>query len=283
MQRQLQQLIPALGTSDGAGVQIKRSLGQSQQARFDPFLMLDEFNSESADDYIGGFPSHPHRGFETVTYMLEGHMLHEDNMGNRGDLKSGDVQWMTAGRGIIHSEMPQQDQGRMRGFQMWLNLPAAEKMKPAAYRDIPASDIPALTLSNGGVVKVIAGTVTADGQTVSGPVQGLSTEPRYWDVELPAGATFEQAIPKGLNAFLYVFDGELLVGEPARKLTNGAAGLLSDGETLTVTATEHGGRALILAGKPIREPIAQYGPFVMNSSDEIEEAINDYRAGRLAG
>ncbi len=283
MQRQLQQMIPALATSDGAGVRIKRSLGQSQQARLDPFLMLDEFNSESKDDYIGGFPSHPHRGFETVTYMLEGHMLHEDHMGNRGDLNSGDVQWMTAGRGIIHSEMPQQEEGRMHGFQMWLNLPAAEKMKPAAYRDIPASDIPTLELANGGKVKVIAGTVSADGKSVDGPIQGLSTEPRYWDVQLPAGATFEQELPKGLNAFLYVFEGDLTIGEPPRQLKNGAAGVLSDGESLTITAGASGARTLVLAGKPIKEPVAQYGPFVMNTQEEIEDAINDYRAGRLAG
>lgn len=283
MQRQLLRIIPALGTSDGAGVRIRRSLGQSQQARFDPFLMLDEFNSESSDDYIGGFPSHPHRGFETVTYMLEGHMLHEDHMGNQGNLRSGDVQWMTAGRGIIHSEMPQQDEGRMHGFQMWLNLPAAEKMKPAQYRDIPASDIPSVALENGGTVKVIAGEVEVDGKTVAGPIQGLSTEPRYWDVQLPAGASFEQAIAKGLNAFLYVFEGDLTVGEPARKVDNGTAGLLGDGDTLTLRAGDNGARALVLAGKPIKEPIAQYGPFVMNTSDEIEEAINDYRAGKLAG
>ncbi|WP_347331378.1 pirin family protein [Marinimicrobium locisalis] len=283
MQRQLKTVIPALGTSDGAGVRIRRSLGQSQQARFDPFLMLDEFNSESSDDYAGGFPSHPHRGFETVSYMLEGHMLHEDHMGNRGDLKSGDVQWMTAGRGVIHSEMPQQEEGRMRGFQMWLNLPAAEKMKPATYRDIPASEIPTATLTNGGTVKVIAGEVEVDGKTVAGPIQGLSTEPRYWDVALPAGATFEQLIAKGLNAFVYVYEGDLTVGEPERKQESGNAGLLSDGEALTLRAGKQGTRALVLAGKPIKEPIAQYGPFVMNTPDEIEEAINDYRAGRLAG
>lgn len=283
MQRQLLRIIPALGTSDGAGVRIRRSLGQSQQARFDPFLMLDEFNSESKDDYIGGFPSHPHRGFETVTYMLEGHMLHEDHMGNQGNLRSGDVQWMTAGRGIIHSEMPQQDEGRMHGFQMWLNLPAAEKMKPAQYRDIPASDIPSVALENGGTVKVIAGEVEIDGKTVAGPIQGLSTEPRYWDVQLPAGASFEQAIAKGLNTFLYVFEGDLTVGEPPRKLDNGTAGLLGDGDHLTLRAGDNGARVLVLAGKPIKEPIAQYGPFVMNTSEEIEEAINDYRAGKLAG
>lgn len=171
----------------------------------------------------------------------------------------------------------------MHGFQMWLNLPAAEKMKPANYRDIPAKDIPTLLLDNGGKVKVIAGTVEVEGQVIEGPIQGLSTEPRYWDVQLPAGATFEQAIPKGLNAFVYVFEGDLTVGEPPRQLQNGNAGLLSDGDEFIVRAGDQGVRALVLAGKPIREPIAQYGPFVMNTSDEIEQAINDYRTGKLAG
>lgn len=283
MQRQLQQIIPSHATSDGAGVQISRTLGQTQQARFDPFLMLDEFKSDSADDYIGGFPSHPHRGFETVTYMLDGHMLHEDHMGNQGHLRSGDVQWMTAGRGIIHSEMPQQESGRMHGFQLWINLPAAEKLKPANYRDIPAQEIPALELENGGRVKVIAGTVSADGNTAEGPIQGLSTEPSYWDLQLPPSADFSQTMPRGHHVFLYMYDGEAGVGESARRLVSGNAGLLSDGDDLTLTAGPQGARLLILAGKPIGEPIAQYGPFVMNTSDEIEEAINDYRAGRLAG
>ena len=167
MQKQLQSIIQGQATSDGAGVRIKRSLGQSQRMRFDPFLMLDEFGSTSASDYIAGFPSHPHRGFETVTYMLEGHMLHEDHLGNKGHLKNGDVQWMTTGRGIIHSEMPQQEEGVMRGFQLWLNLPAAEKMKPAAYKDIPSSDIPIANLSNGGCIKVIANTAIIDGKKVA--------------------------------------------------------------------------------------------------------------------
>ncbi len=283
MQRQLQQLIASQATSDGAGVSIKRTLGQTQKARFDPFLMLDEFNSDSPDDYIGGFPSHPHRGFETVTYMLDGHMLHEDHMGNKGHLKSGDVQWMTAGRGIIHSEMPQQEAGRMHGFQLWINLPAAEKMKPAEYRDIPAQQIPELQLSNGARIKVIAGEVSAEGQSAAGPIQGLSTEPRYWDLYLPANNSFSQMIPKGHHAFLYVFEGEVKIGDLERPLKSGNAGLLSDGDELTLKTGLDGARMLILAGKPIGEPIAQYGPFVMNTTDEIEEAINDYRAGRLAG
>lgn len=281
MQRELQQIVPGRATSDGAGVRIKRSLGQAPSVRFDPFLMLDEFNSENADDYIAGFPSHPHRGFETVTYMLEGHMLHEDHMGNRGDLKSGDVQWMTAGRGIIHSEMPQQEHGAMRGFQLWLNLPAAEKMKPAAYRDIPARDIPVVALPGGGQVKVIANQVSVNGETVTGPIHGLSTEPIYWDVHLPEDAVFEQTVPEEHNLFVYVYQGEIAIGNDQRKLSSGNAGLLFKGDELKIVSTSVDSRFLVLAGKPIREPIAQYGPFVMNTPEEIEQAIRDYRSGDL--
>lgn len=281
MQKQLQQIIPARATSDGAGVRIKRSLGQTQQARFDPFLMLDEFGSESATDYIAGFPSHPHRGFETVTYMLEGHMLHEDHMGNKGHLKNGDVQWMTAGRGIIHSEMPQQEQGLMRGFQLWLNLPAAEKMKPAHYKDIPANEIPVVNLSNGGCIKVIANTAVIDGKIVSGPIQGITTQAIYWDVHLPLTGKFAHAIPATHNTFIYVYEGALAIGEDARKLDAGNAGLLGTGDEISVTALTEDTRFILLAGIPLKEPIAQYGPFVMNTSDEIEQAIQDYRSGAL--
>lgn len=281
MQRELQQIVPGQATSDGAGVRIKRSLGQTPQIRFDPFLMLDEFNSENADDYIAGFPSHPHRGFETVTYMLEGHMLHEDHMGNHGDLKSGDVQWMTAGRGIIHSEMPQQEAGAMRGFQLWLNLPAAEKMKAPAYRDIPARDIPVVELPGGGQVKVIANSVTIDGNKTTGPITGLTTEPIFWDVLLPGGSEFLQTVPMDHNLFIYVYQGSIAIGTDERKLTMGNAGLLFKGDELTVKALDEEARFLVLAGQPIREPIAQYGPFVMNTPEEIEQAISDYRSGAL--
>ncbi|WP_111641885.1 pirin family protein [Marinimicrobium alkaliphilum] len=281
MQRELQHIVPGMATSDGAGVKIKRSLGQAPYARLDPFLMLDEFNSENANDYIAGFPAHPHRGFETVTYMLDGHMLHEDHMGNRGDLKTGGVQWMTAGRGIIHSEMPQQSEGRMRGFQLWLNLPAAEKMKPANYRDIDPSEIPVATLPGGGKAKVIAGSVTVDGNSITGPISGLSTDPQYWDVHLSADGVFEQPLPDSHNVFVYVYEGDIAIGE--RKLTHGNAGMLGKGDSIRVTAGKDGARLLVLAGIPIGEPIAQYGPFVMNTQEEIEQAINDYRAGRLAG
>jgi redox-sensitive bicupin YhaK (pirin superfamily) len=281
MQRQLQQILQGRETSDGAGVRMKRSLGQHQHARFDPFLMLDEFGSSDADDYIAGFPSHPHRGFETVTYMLEGHMLHEDHLGNKGHLRSGDVQWMTAGRGIIHSEMPQQEQGVMRGFQLWLNLPAAEKMKPAHYRDIPASDIPQVDLPNGGRIKVIANTVAINDKVISGPIQGLTTETIYWDLYLPLQAEFHHAIPSDHNTLIYVYEGEVAIGEDKRKLIQGNAGLLSKGDELKVQALSEDTRFLVISGKPINEPIVQYGPFVMNTSDEIEQAIQDYRTGTL--
>ncbi|MDO3385754.1 pirin family protein [Gilvimarinus sp. SDUM040013] len=278
--RQLRQVIPAVATSDGAGVKIKRSLGQSAGARLDPILMLDEFNSEEASDYIAGFPSHPHRGFETVTYMLDGHMLHEDHMGNRGDLRSGDVQWMTAGRGIIHSEMPQQLEGRMRGFQLWINLPAAEKLKPAAYRDIAAQDIPGVALSSGGYIKVIAGSVERAGIKTMSAINGVSTEPLYWDISLPAGKQERFHVPLGHQLFVYPYQGSIWVGDEPRRLENSQAGVLSDGELLDIKA-ESEARLLVIGGKPIGEPIAQYGPFVMNTADEIEQAINDYRSGQL--
>jgi len=278
--RQLQQIIPALPTSDGAGVKLRRSIGSQPGLRLDPFLMLDEFSSDNADDYLAGFPSHPHRGFETVTYMLDGRMRHEDHMGNRGNLGPGDVQWMSAARGIIHSEMPQQSEGRMRGFQLWVNLPAREKMKPASYRDIPAEQIPVVALPGGGQVKVIAGMASIDGGQTAGAIQGVSTEPLYFDVELPAGARFEHPLPPGHNAFVYAYEGSLQIGE--RELPQHAAGVLSAGERFEAVAGTEGARFILLAGKPLREPVVQYGPFVMNTREEIEQALDDYRRGRLA-
>lgn len=280
-ERNVIRLINARPTSDGAGVKLRRSLGQSGFARLDPFLMLDEFSSDNADDYIAGFPDHPHRGFETVTYMLDGHMLHQDHMGNRGDLRPGDVQWMTAGRGIIHSEMPQQKEGRMRGFQLWINLPAAEKMKPAAYRDIPAATIPQQQLSNGATVKLIAGETMLDGQRLEGPINGLSTEPLYMDVTLPANAQVSVPLSTAHAAFIYVFEGSLALG--GEQVPTHHAAVLSEGDQVTLESGEHGSRVLLLAGKPIGEPVVQYGPFVMNSSEEIEQALRDYRDGSLAG
>jgi hypothetical protein len=281
--RTLQRVIQAIPTSDGAGVKLRRSLGQSQGARLDPFLMLDHFSTDNADDYIAGFPAHPHRGFETVTYMLDGHMRHEDHLGHTGDLKSGGVQWMTAGRGIVHSEMPQQDQGRMRGFQLWVNLPAKEKMKPAGYRDIQPEEIPAVDLPGGGRVKVIAGALALEGREVAGPVRGLSTDPLYFDIELPAGASFTQGVPAGHNAFVYPFEGSVDVGPAGttRRLNAHDAGILTAGDEVRLTAGPEGARMILLAGRPLREPVVQYGPFVMNTREEIEQAINDYQSGRL--
>jgi redox-sensitive bicupin YhaK (pirin superfamily) len=281
--RTLQRAISAIPTSDGAGVKLRRSLGQSPYARLDPFLMLDHFSTENPDDYVAGFPAHPHRGFETVTYMLEGHMRHEDHLGHTGDLKSGGVQWMTAGRGIVHSEMPQQEQGRMRGFQLWINLPAKEKMKPASYRDIQPEEIPAIALPNGGSVRVIAGTFESDGRSVAGPIQGLTTDPLYLDVELPAGAFFTHRIAAGYHAFVYPFEGSIEVGsgEKTRRLPTHAAGVLTDGDAVTLVAGSDGARLILLAGRPLLEPIVQYGPFVMNTREEIEQAIRDYQNGVL--
>ena len=291
--RTLTQVTPSVPTSDGAGVKLRRSLGSQRGLQVDPFLMLDEFYSDDPKDYIAGFPAHPHRGFETVTYMLDGHMRHEDHLGNRGDLSPGDVQWMTAARGIIHSEMPQQSEGRMRGFQLWINLPSKEKMKPAHYRDIPAQQIPVVQLPSGGSVRVIAGTLvldveTVDGKRVSGPVNApespLSTDPLYLDLRLPAGADLVVPVSAGHNAFLYVYEGEARVGEPdnAQTLPYRAAGMLSDGDRVRVTGGARGAQLLLLAGRPLREPVVQYGPFVMNTRQEIEQAVEDYRSGRFA-
>ena len=280
--RRLQAIIESIAASDGAGVKLRRSLGSRQHLRFDPFLMLDEFFSDDPDDYLAGFPAHPHRGFETVTYMLDGNMRHEDSFGNRGDLGPGDVQWMTAAHGIIHSEMPQQTAGRMRGFQLWINLPAQEKMKPAAYRDIPAREIPRVALAGGGEVRVIAGTFEHGGVSTAGPIADLSTEPRYYDIRLPAGAALAVPTPAHHNTFLYVYDGEAAVGEEAKALPHRAAGLLTPGDEVLLRAGERGARMLLLSGKPIGEPVVQYGPFVMNTAEEIQQAIADYQDGRLA-
>jgi redox-sensitive bicupin YhaK (pirin superfamily) len=280
--RSLQHIIPSVAASDGAGVTLRRSLGSGPNLRLDPFLMLDEFFSEDPEDYLAGFPAHPHRGFETVTYMLDGHMRHEDHLGNRGDLGPGDVQWMTAARGIIHSEMPQQSQGRMRGFQLWLNLPANEKMKPAAWRDIPSHEIPTVTLNDGGgQARVIAGSLEQDGVTTHGPVQGHSTEPVYIDVQLPAGVEFSAPIPRDHSAFVYLYEGDARVGERGDSVPQRAAAVLGPGEHVALRAGAQGARFLLLAARPLKEPVVQYGPFVMNTREQIEQALADYRTGRL--
>ena len=271
--RKIQQVVQGMPASDGAGVKLIRSLGSANHLRADPFLMLDAFSSENPDDYVAGFPSHPHRGFETVTYLLDGHMLHEDHLGNRGNLKSGGVQWMTAGRGIIHSEMPQQENGRMRGFQLWINLPAKEKMKPAGYRDIQTDEIPTASFP-GGSVKVIAGKF---GDT-SAPVQGGTTDPIYWDVTLKANEVFTQEI-RDKAVYVYPFEGSIEIED--RPLKTHQGGVLGSGDTVKAKAGRDGARFLVLAAKPIKEPVVQYGPFVMNTREEIEQAIRDYQSGEL--
>jgi redox-sensitive bicupin YhaK (pirin superfamily) len=280
--RKLQTIVESVPASDGAGVKLRRSLGGARNLRIDPFLMLDEFYSDDPDDYIAGFPSHPHRGFETVTYMLDGHMRHEDSFGNRGDLGPGDVQWMTAAHGIIHSEMPQQTEGRMRGFQLWINLPAREKMKRAAWRDVPSREIPTVALEGGGQARVIAGTLRQGAVVTRGPVQGASTEPLYVDLRLPPGVRVSIPLPSDHNAFVYAYEGTASIGDDGHTLPLRAAGLLTLGEAVDITAHEQGAQLLLIAGRPIGEPVVQYGPFVMNTREEIEQAIADYQSGRLA-
>lgn len=269
---------PSMPTSDGAGVRLRRALGTPRIPMVDPFLMLDEFSSDDASDYIAGFPNHPHRGFETVTYMLDGKMEHRDSVGNRGLLESGSVQWMTAGRGIIHSEMPQQEEGLMRGFQLWVNLPASHKMVPPRYQDIPPAEIPVVQ-EDGVRVKVIAGEYGG----AKGPVGGVQTEPRMYDVTLSPGHDAQFELPADHGAFVYVFEGTVTFGEgaDAKTIKRGVLAVLDEGDRLNC-ASESGGRFLLLAGRPIDEPVARYGPFVMNTREELEQAFADYRAGRLA-
>lgn len=266
--------------SDGAGVKLTRVFGGQGVEQFDPFLMLDEFGSDKPDDYIAGFPPHPHRGFETVTYMLEGRMRHEDHMGNVGLLQGGGVQWMTAARGVIHSEMPEQEEGVMRGFQLWLNLPGKTKLSDASYQDIQPENIPRLTTSNGVEVVVIAGQFD-DGQVQqAGAVQRPDTEPQYFDFHMPAGSSISPRVPDGHRVLLYVYEGSLEVaGQPQTVSTSRMVRLSEEGELQLNTA--NGARVLLIAGKPLREPIVQYGPFVMNTREEIEQALRDFRDDRL--
>ncbi|MGB9992724.1 pirin family protein [Massilia sp. SM-13] len=275
--RSVERIIHGQAVMDGAGVKINRVLTQPLQRRLDPFLMLDNFGSDEANDYIAGFPDHPHRGFETVTYMLTGRMRHRDSAGNEGLLENGGVQWMTAGRGVIHSEMPEQEAGLMEGFQLWLNLPAKDKMRKPWYKDFKADEIPAFTTPSGALVRVIAGA----SHGVAGAVQREVTEPVYIDVELPAGASFSQLLPAGHNAFLYTYRGEVSIGGkavPARSMAILANTAGADG--VQVEAAE-ASRFILIAGQPLNEPIAQYGPFVMNTQEEIFQAVNDFRAGLL--
>lgn len=265
--------------SDGAGVKLTRVIGGAELPDLDPFLLLDEFGTDRAEDYLAGFPEHPHRGFETVTYMLDGRMRHRDNHGNEGLLVPGSVQWMTAGRGLVHSEMPEQQAGRMRGFQLWVNLPAKDKMTAPRYQEFAAERIPQVRPADGVSVKVIAGGV--DG--IRGPIVQPATDPLYLDVALDAGTRWETALPEGHNAFVYAYEGDANVGDgdDARALGSRELAVLGGGSRLALTAGGQGARVIVVAGRPLREPVARHGPFVMNTRQELMQAFVDFQEGRF--
>lgn len=276
--REVERVVAGVATSDGAGVKLTRVLTQQLQRRLDPFLMLDAFGADNPDDYIGGFPDHPHRGFETVTYMIEGRMRHRDSVGNEGLLQNGGVQWMTAGRGLIHSELPEQENGRMEGFQLWLNLSAKDKLIAPWYRDIQSRDIPEFTTPDGVTARVIAGA----SHGVAGAMQRDMTHPLYIDLHFASGASFAQRLPAKHNAFVYVYRGSLKIGDtdvPQQRMAILMNTPDSDGVILRADGPA---RALLIAGQPLDEPIAQYGPFVMNTDEQIFEAVEDFRAGRFS-
>jgi quercetin 2,3-dioxygenase len=277
--RPVVQTIRGMPTSDGAGVKLTRVIGAPQLMELDPFLMLDEFGTDRPEDYIAGFPDHPHRGFETVTYMLDGRMRHRDNHGNSGLLVPGSVQWMSAGRGLVHSEMPEQEEGRMRGFQLWINLPARLKMSEPRYQEYGPERIPQVHAAPGVLVKVIAGEV----QGVIGPVEQAATSPLYLDLLLQRDASFEQPVPAGHNAFLYVYEGALTVGGGGvvSAVNTQQLAVLGPGDAVVVKAMAPDTRAILVAGRPLREPVARYGPFVMNTRAEIMQAMADFQAGRF--
>jgi redox-sensitive bicupin YhaK (pirin superfamily) len=275
--RRVSQVVEAQDTSDGAGVRLRRSIGSAALDHLDPFLLLDEFKSDRAEDYLAGFPDHPHRGFETVTYMLAGAMEHRDHKGNHGNLVAGSIQWMTAGRGIVHSEMPRQKDGLMWGFQLWVNLPARDKMTAPRYQDIPPERVPVVERADGARVRVLAG--TAEG--VTGPVEGIATSPLYVDVALPPRARFAQAVPASHSAFVYVFEGAAALGEPPRAVEAGHLAVLAEGDQVTAEAGDAPARFLLLAARPLGEPGARYGPFVMNTREELMQAVRDFQTGRL--
>jgi quercetin 2,3-dioxygenase len=277
--RHILKTIRGMATSDGAGVKLTRVIGSPQLMELDPFLMLDEFGTDRPEDYLAGFPDHPHRGFETVTYMLDGRMRHRDNHGNSGLLVPGSVQWMSAGRGLVHSEMPEQEEGRMRGFQLWINLPARLKMSEPRYQEYGPEQIPLVEAAAGVRVKVIAGEVAG----VSGPIEQAATSPVYLDLNLADGARFEHPLPQAHNAFIYVYEGALEVesGVATSGLTARQLGVLSAGEVVRLRSTAADTRAILVAGQPLCEPVARYGPFVMNTRQEIMQAVEDFQAGRF--
>lgn len=271
--------VRGMAASDGAGVKLTRVIGTAQLPDLDPFLMLDEFGTDRAEDYLAGFPDHPHRGFETVTYMLDGRMRHKDNHGNEGLLVPGSVQWMTAGRGLVHSEMPEQEAGRMRGFQLWINLPAKDKMTAPKYQEFAPDGLPVVAPAAGVSVKLIAGTV--DG--VSGPIAQPATDPVYLDITLQAGTAWSYRLPDGHNAFAYVYEGGLDVGEgeDARPLAQQELAVLGGGARLQLQAGDAETRLILVAGRPLREPVARHGPFVMNTREELMQAFVDFQQGRF--
>ena len=269
---------PGLPATDGAGVRMTRIIGNQELNMLDPFLLLDAFESDSPDDYIGGFPSHPHRGFETVTYLLAGRMRHRDNAGNEGVIEPGGVQWMTAGRGIVHSEMPEQEDGLLMGFQLWVNLPAAAKMTEPGYQEFPPSATPLEQRADGTQIRVIAG-CTSEGTV--GAVKNRYVHPTYLDIALPAGASFSQPVPADDTSFLYVIDGQLLVGERSEPLQQRMLGILSPGDEILVTTDSTPARFLLISAQPLNEPVARGGPFVMNTQEEIYQAFDDYRHNRF--
>lgn len=278
--RSADRVIVGMPTNDGAGVKLTRVIGQPALQDLDPFLLLDEFRSDEASDYIAGFPEHPHRGFETVTYMLAGRMRHGDNQGNTGLLRPGSVQWMTAGRGILHSEMPEQEDGLMWGFQLWVNLPASDKMTAPRYQDVPPEEIRTVERAGGVQIKVIAGEV----DNVGGAVSAAATDPTYLDVSLPAGSRFDHVLPSDYAAFVYVFEGSVDIGsgDTAKNVDRGELAILSPGKSIQIAnPISKDARLLLVAGWPLKEPIVRHGPFVMNSDAEIRQAIDDFRAGRL--
>ncbi|MBT6096128.1 MAG: pirin family protein [Rhodospirillaceae bacterium] len=276
--REVSQLTPGMPASDGAGVQLTRIVGSPMVDMVDPFLLLDAFGSDKPGDYIAGFPDHPHRGFETVTYILAGRMRHKDNAGHEGVIGPGDVQWMTAGRGIVHSEMPEQEDGLLMGFQLWVNLPGKDKMTAPRYQEFPASEIAVEDLDGGGTVKVIAGRTDAGAE---GPVKDISTDPLYLDVTLTPGAHFGQSVPAPHGGFIYVFEGSVSVGANGTEVPTGTLAVLDEGARVEVTASDTGGRFLLISGKRLNEPVARGGPFVMNTRAEVLQAFQDYQAGRF--